>query len=71
MNSDDIRLNPENWYTGTVADMPIVAFNSGARLVIINQGETPLDRLAHLRFWEDIGMVFPPAVNQLKELMKI
>lgn len=51
------------------ADMPRVAWQSGARLVIINQGETPLDRIAHLRFWEGIGEVFPPAVAQLKELM--
>ena len=32
------------------ADMPKVALEAGARLVIINQGETPFDRLAHLRF---------------------
>jgi NAD-dependent SIR2 family protein deacetylase len=53
------------------ADMPRVAVNSGARLVIINQGETPLDRLAHLRFEEGIGKVLPPAVNRLKQLMLV
>ena len=53
------------------ADMPKVALQSGARLVIINQGETPFDRPAHLRFWEAIGKVLPPSVDQLKELMKI
>jgi NAD-dependent SIR2 family protein deacetylase len=52
------------------ADMPKVALESGARLVIINQGETPFDRAAHLRFWKGIGEVLPPAVAQLKELMK-
>jgi len=52
------------------ADMPKVALESGARLVIINQGETPFDRVAHLRFWKGIGEVLPPAVAQLKELMK-
>ena len=52
------------------ADMPKVALESGARLAIINQGETPFDRVAHLRFWEGIGEVLPPAVVQLKELMK-
>ena len=52
------------------ADMPQVALQSGSRLVIINQGETPFDRAAHLRFWEGIGEVLPPAVAQLKELMK-
>jgi NAD-dependent SIR2 family protein deacetylase len=52
------------------ADMPEVAVNSGARLVIINQGETPFDRVAHLRFLENIGEVLPEAVIRLKELMK-
>ena len=51
------------------ADMPKVALESGARLVIINQGETPLDHVAHLRFWERIGQVLPPAVAQFKRLM--
>jgi len=51
-------------------DMPRVALKSGARLVIINQGETPMDRSCHLRFEEKIGEVLPPAVNKLKELMK-
>jgi NAD-dependent SIR2 family protein deacetylase len=51
-------------------DMPRVALRSGARLVIINQGETPMDRSCHLRFDEKIGEVLPPAVNKLKELMK-
>ena len=52
------------------ADMPRVALESGARLVIINRGETPLDQLTHLRFDEAIGEVLPPAIAQLKELMK-
>jgi NAD-dependent SIR2 family protein deacetylase len=50
--------------------MPRVALRSGARLVIINQGETPMDRICHLRFGEKIGEVLPPAINKLKELMK-
>jgi len=52
------------------ADMPRVALEAGARLVIINQGETPFDPRAHLRFWEGTGKVLPPAVDQLKELME-
>ena len=51
-------------------DMPRVALRSGARLVIINRGETPMDDRCHLRFEEKIGEVLPPAVNRLKELMK-
>ncbi len=53
------------------ADMPKVALESGARLVIVNQGETPFDQVAHLRFEERIGEVVPQAVARLKELIKI
>jgi len=51
-------------------EMPRTALRSGARLVIINKGETPLDGSCHLRFDEKIGKVLPPAVDRLKELMR-
>jgi NAD-dependent SIR2 family protein deacetylase len=51
------------------ADMPRVALQAGAKLVIINQGETPFDGYAHLRFYEAIGEVLPPAVERLKSLI--
>jgi NAD-dependent deacetylase len=51
------------------ADMPAVAVEAGARLVIINQGETPFDEHASLLFPEAIGEVRPPAVTRLKILM--
>jgi NAD-dependent deacetylase len=51
-------------------DIPRVAVRSGAHLVIINQGETPMDKTCHLRFQEKIGEVLPPSVARLKELMK-
>jgi len=53
------------------ADMPRVAVQSGARLVIINRGETPFDRVTHLRFDEAVGEVLPQAVAQLKRLMNV
>ena len=51
------------------ADMPREAIRAGARLVIINQGKTPLDDYAHLIFNESIGEVLPRAVKRLKKLM--
>lgn len=51
------------------ADMPREALASGAKLVIINQGETPFEKVAHLRFRERIGDVLPRAVRRLKRLM--
>ena len=51
------------------AEMPKEALLAGARLVIINQGETPFDSHAHLRFYEGIGEILPRAVKKLKKLM--
>lgn len=53
------------------ADMPKVALQAGARLVIINQGETPFDRVAHLRFHESAGQILPTAVENLKEMFGV
>jgi NAD-dependent deacetylase len=51
------------------ADMPREALHSGAKLIILNQGETPFDRIANLRFHEKIGDVLPRTVKRLKKLM--
>lgn len=52
------------------ADMPRIAFQSGAKLVIINQGETPLDQVCHLRFEEAVGEVLVPAIARLREILE-
>ena len=51
------------------ADMPEEALRHSAKLVILNQGKTPFDRYAHIRFFEKIGDVLPKAVSRLKILM--
>jgi len=51
------------------ADMPREALTAGAKLVILNKGETPYDSHAHLRFFEKIGEILPGAVKRLKHLM--
>ena len=51
------------------AHMPREALRTGAKLVIINKGETPFDSVCHLRFNEKIGDVLPQAVSELKKLM--
>ena len=50
------------------ANMPEIAYQSGAKLVIINRGETPLDKICHLRFEEAVGDILVPAVSRLQEL---
>jgi NAD-dependent SIR2 family protein deacetylase len=51
------------------AEMPKEALMVGAKLVILNQGATPFDEYAQLRFHEQIGEVLPRAVKRLKRLM--
>jgi NAD-dependent deacetylase len=51
------------------ANMPMEALRAGAKLVIINAGETPFDTMAYLRFQEQIGEVLPPVVQHLRILM--
>ena len=53
------------------ADMPREALCSGAKLVILNEGKTPFDSDAHLRFNEKIGEVLPRMVKRLKTLMGV
>ncbi len=52
------------------ASMPEMAHQAGAKLVIINQGETPLDDICWLRFWESTGEVLPEAVRRLTNILK-
>jgi NAD-dependent SIR2 family protein deacetylase len=47
-----------------------VALASGAKVVLINKGETPYDDVATLRIWDGIGEVFPPAVEKAKSLIQ-
>jgi len=53
------------------AYIPGEALRAGAKLVIINEGETPFDHTCHLRFDEKIGDALPQAVSELKKLMGI
>ncbi|MFX1444174.1 MAG: NAD-dependent deacetylase [Promethearchaeota archaeon] len=53
------------------ANMPGIAKQSGSKLIILNRGETPYDRVADLRFFDDIIDVLPPIVEKVKELLGI
>jgi NAD-dependent deacetylase len=41
--------------------------SAGARVVLVNQGETPYDEVVALRVWAGIGEVLPAAVGRVKE----
>lgn len=42
------------------------SIKGGARVVLVNRGETPYDEFVALRSWEGIGEIIPPAVELLK-----
>lgn len=46
-----------------------VAIRTGARVVVIDRGETPYDEAVTMRLWPGIGEVLPPAVAQAKDLL--
>lgn len=50
------------------ANMPGIAWRNGAKLIILNQGETPYDSEADLRFFEQIGDILPNIVERVKEM---
>jgi NAD-dependent SIR2 family protein deacetylase len=43
-----------------------LAIRRGARVTLVNRGETPYDEAVSLRLWEGIGEVLVPAVELLK-----
>jgi mono-ADP-ribosyltransferase sirtuin 6 len=48
-----------------------LALRSGARLVLVNRGETPYDGAATLRVWTGIGDVIPPAVERARQALAL
>jgi NAD-dependent deacetylase len=46
-----------------------IALRSGARVALVNRGETPYDGAATLRVWAGIGDVLPPAVERAKRTL--
>jgi NAD-dependent deacetylase len=51
--------------------MPQYALSSGAKLAIVNEGETELDQAAHVRIWAKAGEVMYSAVKQVKERLSV
>ncbi len=52
------------------ATLPRIAKKNGAKLIILNAGQTPYDTLADLRFFENINDVLIPIVEKVKILLK-
>jgi NAD-dependent SIR2 family protein deacetylase len=47
-----------------------LALRGGARVVLVNQGKTPYDKVATLRAWTGISEVIPAAVERVKRVLE-
>jgi NAD-dependent SIR2 family protein deacetylase len=47
-----------------------LALGFGARVVVVNRGETPYDGAATLRIWMGIGEIMPPAVERARRTLE-
>ena len=53
------------------ASLPVLALENGAKLVIINLGETPLDVYAHFRITGKAGEILSQLLSKVRERMTI
>jgi NAD-dependent deacetylase len=51
------------------ASLVALSIKQGAKVVLVNQGETPYDAVVSLRLWNGIGEVIPPAVERVKRAL--
>ena len=51
------------------ANMPGIAKQHGAKLIIINKGATPYDFVCDLRFDDIIEDVLPPIIEKVKKIL--
>jgi len=69
-NSDVFFVIGSSLLVTPAANMPGIAKRIGAKLIILNRGETPYDAAADIRFFDDIADVLPPILEKVKELVK-
>lgn len=65
-NSDVFFVIGSSLVVTPAANLPGLAQKNGAKLIILNRGETPYDRVADLRFFEDIAVVLPPILEKVQ-----
>ena len=68
-NSDVFFVIGSSLVVSPAANMPGVALQSGSKLILINKGETPYDRVAHIRFDNKIEDVLPPIMQKVRKLL--
>lgn len=66
-NADVFFVIGSSLVVSPAANMPSIAQRNGSKLIILNLGETPYDKRADLRFFQDINKVLIPIVEGVKE----
>jgi NAD-dependent deacetylase len=69
LKSDLMLVLGSSLVVNPAASLVGVAVRNGARVVLVNQGETPYDEVVTLRIWSGIGEVIPPAIEQAKQML--
>ena len=69
-NSDVFFVIGSSLVVSPAANMPGIAKQNGAKLIIINKGETPYDRVTDVRFDNLIEDVLPSIMEKVKNALK-
>jgi NAD-dependent deacetylase len=69
-NSDVFFVIGSSLVVSPAANMPGIAKQNGAKLIIINKGETPYDKVADVRFDNLIEDVLPPIMEKVRNAVK-
>jgi len=68
-NSDVFFVIGSSLVVNPAASLAGIAWRNGAKLIILNDGETPYDGEADLRFFDRVGEVLPKIVERVKEML--
>jgi len=68
-NSDVFFVIGSSLVVTPAADMPGIAKENGAKLILINKGDTPYDYVADIRFDNKIEEVLPPIMEIVKKIV--
>ena len=69
-NSDVFFVIGSSLVVTPAANMPGYAKQYGAKLILLNKGETPYDEIADIRFDNLIEDVLPPIMEKVREILK-
>ena len=69
-NSDVFFVIGSSLVVTPAANMPGIAKQNGAKLIIINKGDTPYDMVADIKFDDKIEDVLPPIMEKVREMVK-